>query len=93
MLRHVFHNTKPALVVLYVCRLGKSHPNPCRQIRGISVLDRFLPEFSKKQELVLQILEEQVFAGSVPARAPSLPTPLPVQGHFFAMTLRAVASY
>lgn len=88
----VFHNTKPGLVVLDVCRPGKSHPNPCRQIRGISVLDRFLPEFSKNT-IARQIRQEQVFSGSVPGPAPNLRLPLPVRGHFFGMTLRAVASY
>ncbi len=89
----VFHNTNSGLVTPDVCLPGKSHQNLCRQIRGISVLDRFLPEFSKKHTLAQQILQEQVFAGSVPAPAPNLPSPLPVQGLFFGMPLRTVASY
>jgi CheY-like chemotaxis protein len=54
----VFHNTNPGLVVLDVCLPRKSDQDLCRQIRGNSVLDRFLPELSKKQELVQQILQE-----------------------------------
>jgi DNA-binding response OmpR family regulator len=32
----VFHKTKPRLVVLEVCRLGKSSQDLCRRIRGNS---------------------------------------------------------
>src|ERR1700678_2486187 len=51
-------NTDAGLVVLDVCLPRNSDQNLCRQIRGNSVLDRFLPELSKKQELVQQILQE-----------------------------------
>jgi hypothetical protein len=55
----VFHNTDAGLVVLDVCLPRNSDQDLCRQIRGNSVLDRFLPELSKKQELIQQMRQEE----------------------------------
>ena len=78
----VFHNTSPGHVVPNVCLPRKSDQDLCCQTRGNSVLDRFLPESSKKQELVQQIQEAQVLGGSIPARSTSSNAPA-CAGAFF----------